>query len=117
LFEYLCKAYKYKYECDPNNPDQCNERIDDPIIPDSSLREWEFEGRKKPTNLSKPNKILDYFGTELQFISPGIKRPDKAPPDDIPDIFSCGVDKRCESKTGPCQGDDICSWNATQMRR
>lgn len=117
LFEYSCKTYKYKAECDPGNPDACVEKVDDPIIPPASLLSWEFEGRKKPTSYTKPNKIFDIFGTELQFISPGKARPDKSGPPDFPDIFSCGVNKRCESKEGACQGDDICSWNAAQQRK
>lgn len=119
LFEFLCKAYKYKAECDPDKPDRCIDKIDEPIIPPASLLDWEFEGRKKPEgkDYTKSNKILDYFGTELQFISPGKPRPDKAGPPDFPDIFSCGIDKKCESKEGACQGDDICSWNMTQMRK
>ncbi len=119
LFEYLCKSYRYKAECDPDVPDRCIEKLDDPIIPQASLLNWEFAGRRKPegNDYTKPNKIFDNFGSELQFISPGKSRPDKSGPSDFPDIFSCGIDKRCESQDGACNGDDICSWNAKQQRK
>ncbi|MFN7181808.1 MAG: type II secretion system protein [Planctomycetota bacterium] len=117
LFEFLCKAYKYKFECDPNDPSACNEKIDDPILPSSSLLGWEFEGRKKPKDYNRPNKIYDIFGTELVFMSPGKPRPDKYGPAETPDIFSCGLNKRCESENSKCDGDDICSWALKSIKK
>lgn len=123
LFEFLCKAYKYKSECDPADPTLCNEKVDDPIIPPSALLSWEFEGRKKPKDYSKPNKIIDIFGTELRFFSPGKAREDKYGPAETPDIYSCGIiegrmrEAECESDNGKCTGNDICSWALKSIRK
>ncbi len=117
LFEFLCKSYKYKYECDPKDPSICNEKTDDPIIPSASLEPWEFEGKKTPTDFSRPHKIFDFFGTELRFFSPGKKRDKKFGHSEVPDIYSCGVNKRCESDEGACTGDDLCSWELKSISK
>ncbi len=110
------KIFK-RYKSEEKSEEQAEYIVDDPILPTTSLHPWEFEDKKLPTDYSKPHKIYDIFGTELRFFSPGKRRPDKDGPADAPDIYSCGLNKKCESDNGKCAGDDICSWNLKILKK